>query len=291
MPVSEAMIERESSIQVRKWRESRGELSHQPRRRLHGTRAIHELKMRAAAISSGGSFSYLPGSAPLPGPLRASSSLLSLQGFRKPKPTFRPPIKKGAFVGFSAPELELQKSFQSPPFQAQPLPLQAPSSPGATVSALAGSTLPAGLKPVPTAEEDPVVAEKGPTPPQTLMASPRVVSEHITPTLPSPAANNVPLPLVVDGGKPGASSEATAGGAGEEEVKKKKKGKEEKKKEKEEEKQRVKEKKERERQEKEKQEKEKQEKERQEKERQKKEKKKEKGGKKKEKGGGGKEEE
>nr|XP_023687438.1 TBC1 domain family member 10B [Paramormyrops kingsleyae] len=287
MPVSEALIERESSIQVRKWRESRGELSHQPRRRLHGTRAIHELKMRAAAISSGGSFSYLPGSAPLPGPLRASSSLLSLQGFRKPKPTFRPPIKKGAFVGFTALEPEQYKSFQSPPFQAQPLPPQAPSSPGSTVSALAGSTLPAGLKSVPTAEEDPVVAEKGATPPQTLMASPRVVSEHITPTLPSPAANNVPLPLVVDGGKSGASSEVTAGGAGEEEGKKKKKGKEEKKKEKEEEKQRVKEKKERERQEKEKERQEK-EKERQEKERQKK--KKERGGKKKEKGGGKEEE-
>uniref|UniRef100_A0A3Q1ARP8 Rab-GAP TBC domain-containing protein n=1 Tax=Amphiprion ocellaris TaxID=80972 RepID=A0A3Q1ARP8_AMPOC len=59
LPVTEALIERECSIQVRKWRESRGELTHQPGRRLHGTRAIYEYKRRASAISSGGSFSFL----------------------------------------------------------------------------------------------------------------------------------------------------------------------------------------------------------------------------------------
>uniref|UniRef100_A0A667XLK8 TBC1 domain family, member 10b n=1 Tax=Myripristis murdjan TaxID=586833 RepID=A0A667XLK8_9TELE len=59
LPVTEALIERECSIQVRKWRESRGELTHQPGRRLHGTRSIHECKRRAASISSGGSFSFL----------------------------------------------------------------------------------------------------------------------------------------------------------------------------------------------------------------------------------------
>uniref|UniRef100_A0A4W6CJ24 TBC1 domain family, member 10b n=1 Tax=Lates calcarifer TaxID=8187 RepID=A0A4W6CJ24_LATCA len=55
----ESLIERECGIQVRKWRESRGELTHQPGRRLHGTRAIYEYKRRAASISSGGSFSFL----------------------------------------------------------------------------------------------------------------------------------------------------------------------------------------------------------------------------------------
>uniref|UniRef100_A0A8C5E6P3 Rab-GAP TBC domain-containing protein n=1 Tax=Gouania willdenowi TaxID=441366 RepID=A0A8C5E6P3_GOUWI len=69
LQVTEALIERESSVQVRKWRESRGELTHQPGRRLHGTRAIFENKRRAAAISSGGSYSFLGGSAPPPGPV------------------------------------------------------------------------------------------------------------------------------------------------------------------------------------------------------------------------------
>uniref|UniRef100_A0A4W6CF17 TBC1 domain family, member 10b n=1 Tax=Lates calcarifer TaxID=8187 RepID=A0A4W6CF17_LATCA len=59
LPVTESLIERECGIQVRKWRESRGELTHQPGRRLHGTRAIYEYKRRAASISSGGSFSFL----------------------------------------------------------------------------------------------------------------------------------------------------------------------------------------------------------------------------------------
>ncbi|KAJ8253526.1 hypothetical protein COCON_G00201380, partial [Conger conger] len=37
--VSETLIERESSLQVRRWRDSRGPLSHQPGRRLHGSRS------------------------------------------------------------------------------------------------------------------------------------------------------------------------------------------------------------------------------------------------------------
>nr|XP_029492518.1 TBC1 domain family member 10A-like isoform X1 [Oncorhynchus nerka]XP_029492519.1 TBC1 domain family member 10A-like isoform X1 [Oncorhynchus nerka] len=102
LAVTEALIERECSIQVRKWRESRGELTHQPVRRLHGTRDIHEHKRRASAISSGGSFSFL-GSIPPPGPLRASSSLLSLPGFRKSKTPFRSQ-KMGSFSGASGME-------------------------------------------------------------------------------------------------------------------------------------------------------------------------------------------
>uniref|UniRef100_H2T9P1 TBC1 domain family, member 10b n=1 Tax=Takifugu rubripes TaxID=31033 RepID=H2T9P1_TAKRU len=75
LPVTEALIERECTVQVRKWRESRGELTHQPGRRLHGTRAVYECKRRAAAISSGGSFSFLGSSVPPPGPLRKNPPL------------------------------------------------------------------------------------------------------------------------------------------------------------------------------------------------------------------------
>uniref|UniRef100_A0A672TBX0 TBC1 domain family member 10A-like n=1 Tax=Sinocyclocheilus grahami TaxID=75366 RepID=A0A672TBX0_SINGR len=74
LSVTEALIERECSIQVRKWRESRGELTHQPGRRLHGTRAIFEQKHRAAAISSGGSLSFLSSHIPPPGPLPICAS-------------------------------------------------------------------------------------------------------------------------------------------------------------------------------------------------------------------------
>ncbi|TNN70057.1 TBC1 domain family member 10B [Liparis tanakae] len=99
LPVTESLIERECNVQVRKWRESRGELTHQPARRLHGTRAIFDYKRRAASISSGGSFSFLGSSIPAPGPLRASSSLLSLPGFRRSKTPFHSVTKKGSFSG------------------------------------------------------------------------------------------------------------------------------------------------------------------------------------------------
>ncbi|KAF5894740.1 TBC1 domain family member 10B [Clarias magur] len=101
VPVTEALIERECTVQVKKWRESRGPLTHQPCRRLYGTRDIHEQKRRAAAISSGGSLSFLGSSmsAPPPGPLRSSSSLLSLPGFRKSKN----PFSQGKKSSFSGP--------------------------------------------------------------------------------------------------------------------------------------------------------------------------------------------
>ncbi|XP_006262868.4 TBC1 domain family member 10B [Alligator mississippiensis] len=46
LPVTEALIERESGAQLKKWRETRGELQHKPSRRLHGSRAIHEERHR-----------------------------------------------------------------------------------------------------------------------------------------------------------------------------------------------------------------------------------------------------
>uniref|UniRef100_A0A7N8Y2T1 TBC1 domain family, member 10b n=1 Tax=Mastacembelus armatus TaxID=205130 RepID=A0A7N8Y2T1_9TELE len=71
LPVTEALIERECSIQVRKWRESRGELTHQPGRRLHGTRPIYENKRRAALFyvwsSSACFFFFKPPSNPFCG--------------------------------------------------------------------------------------------------------------------------------------------------------------------------------------------------------------------------------
>ncbi|KAG9264024.1 TBC1 domain family member 10B [Astyanax mexicanus] len=292
LPVTEALIERECSVQVRKWRESRGELTHQPGRRLHGTRAIHELKRRAASISSGGSLSFLGSYVPPPGPLRASSSLLSLPGFRKSKTPFSQ-AKKGSFSGASGQEaFSLQgcaggmSTVSSPPLTgasrpplsttaappgsavtARPLvhhgpsPLASkPGSAAATAASPAPGTSPGAPAPQPGSAASTHSNTPTPNTPNTLQPAPKVVSEQVTPTIPSPMAVNAPLPpcTVEDEGK-----------------NKKKKSKEDKKKEKEEEKQKLKDKKEREKQEKERVKKEK--------ERSEKEKKKEKGGKKKEK--------
>ncbi|XP_053473571.1 TBC1 domain family member 10B-like [Ictalurus furcatus] len=340
VPVTEALIERECAIQVKKWRESRGALTHQPGRRLHGTRDIHEQKRRAAAISSGGSLSFLGSSmsSPPPGPLRSSSSLLSLPGFRKSKNPFsygkkssfsgetqvfgggtpimitssgppRPPVSAAAPpaggagaqrpsplvakpptapkspVSNSGPELTSAPKSEPEPTSAPksgPEPPSAPKSePEPTPSPKSEPTPAPKSEPEPTPESaakptsEPASVSKSseePAPPSipNQLQPPRVVSEQVTPTIPSPTANNVPLPLCEDEGK-----------------KKKKKSKEEKKKEKEEEKLKAREKKERDKAEKEKARKEKEraekEKEKAEKEKEKAEKKKEKVGKKKDK--------
>ncbi|XP_029462653.1 TBC1 domain family member 10B [Rhinatrema bivittatum] len=65
LPVTEALIERENTTQLKKWRESRGELQHKPSRRLHGCHAVYEESRRINP------------------PLAASSSLLSLTGLRR----------------------------------------------------------------------------------------------------------------------------------------------------------------------------------------------------------------
>ncbi|XP_068583983.1 TBC1 domain family member 10B [Cebidichthys violaceus] len=280
LPVTESLIERECNIQVRKWRESRGELTHQPGRRLHGTRAIFEYKRRAASISSGGSFSFLGSSIPPPGPLRASSSLLSLPGFRRSKAPFQ--SKKSSFSGPSGMEgLTHQSSSPShkppiPPGAVQRAPVPHIRSP--LVRGASGSS----CGPPQTSSED-TSAQGPPTvsaptqstaaPPSTL-PSPKIVSEQITPTLPSPTANNAPLPPILDSKKEAAPAADVT--SGEEEVKKKKKSREDKKKEKEDEKKKMKEKKE----------KDKAEKERLRKEKERLDKEKKKGGKKKDKGGG-----
>ncbi|KAH1170563.1 hypothetical protein KIL84_006181 [Mauremys mutica] len=65
LPVTEALIERENATQLKKWRETRGELQYKPSRRLHGSRAIHEECHRMNP------------------PLTSSASLLSLTGFKQ----------------------------------------------------------------------------------------------------------------------------------------------------------------------------------------------------------------
>lgn len=285
--MTEALIERECSIQVRKWRESRGELTHQPVRRLHGTRAIYEYKRRAGAISSGGSFSFLGSPVPPPGPLRASSSLLSLPGFRKSKAPLYPQAKKGSFSGPSAME---GPPHQSPPGTTSsagrglshkpPIPPAASQRPPAPQSPLVGNSAGSSQSPVKpseatSAEGQPAAsATAPPPPPSTLSPAPKIVSEQITPTIPSPTANNAPLAPCPDA-KKDVAREAEAP-TGEEEAKKKRKSKDDKKKDKEDEKRKVREKKE----------KEKAEKERLRKEKERLEKEKKKGGKKRDKGAG-----
>ncbi|KAF1379849.1 hypothetical protein PFLUV_G00180360 [Perca fluviatilis] len=290
LPVTEGLIERECRIQVRKWKESRGELTHQPGRRLHGTRAIFEYKRRAASISSGGSFSFLGSQIPPPGPLRASSSLLSLPGFRRSKAPFHSQTKKGSFSGpsgmegmmhlsrpavTSSPERGLSHKPPIPPGAGQREP--ASHIPSTLVGGAGGSSRgPAQASEDNSAQGKPTaVAPSQSTvpPPSTLSPSPKIVSEQITSTIPSPTANNALLLLIPDSKKEAApAADATTG---EEDVKKKK-NKEGKKKEKEEEKKKMKEKKE----------KDKAEKERLKKEKERLEKEKKKGGKKKDKGGG-----
>ncbi|XP_051995258.1 TBC1 domain family member 10A-like [Xyrauchen texanus] len=277
LSVTEALIERECSIQVRKWRESRGELTHQPGRRLHGTRAIFEQKHRAAAISSGGSLSFLGG--PPPGPLRASSSLLSLSGLRKSKTPFHSQNKKGFTSGSSGQDAVPLQPFRSgtsvvgPPSSTGMTHLKPPVSPPYNNDAGGRPQAPHG--PSPLAASFSTTTAPAPTAHASSAHThqPKVISEHITPTIPSPTANNAPLPPCPE------STKTAPAEAAEEDEKKKKKSKEDKKREKEEEKQKSREKKEREKTEKERLKKDK--------EKAEKEKRKEKGGKKKDKGGGG----
>lgn len=238
LPVTEALIERECGVQVRKWRESRGELTHQPGRRLHGTRHIYEHKRRASSLASGGSFSFLGSPVPPPGPLRASSSLLSLPGFRRSKAPFQTQPKKGSISGPSRVD--------SPP--------QSPPGLGPVMSS---------KPPVPPQKMHPqsplamnATTAKPPAPQNTLSPSPKIVSEQITPKIPSPTANNAPLPPCeakrdTPVAKPDPET-ATATAANEDDAKKgAKRSKEEKKKEKDEERKRQKEKRDKEKAEKE----------------------------------------
>lgn len=70
LPVTDALIDRESNTQLRKWRENRGELQYRPSRRLHGARQIYEEKLRLNPSLSG--------------------SRLSLSSIRRPSPPATP---------------------------------------------------------------------------------------------------------------------------------------------------------------------------------------------------------
>ncbi|KAL8176606.1 UNVERIFIED_CONTAM: hypothetical protein K2H54_036909 [Gekko kuhli] len=92
LPVTEALIERENTTQLKKWRETRGELQYKPSRRLHGSRAIHEERHRMNP------------------PLTASASLLSLTGLKQrvthgslSGPSFSPAHSLGTLAASVAP--------------------------------------------------------------------------------------------------------------------------------------------------------------------------------------------
>ncbi|XP_063791553.1 TBC1 domain family member 10B [Pseudophryne corroboree] len=72
LPVTDALIERESNTQLRKWRENRGELQYRPSRRMHGARQIYEERLRLNPTLSG--------------------SRLSLSSLRRPSPPPIPPV-------------------------------------------------------------------------------------------------------------------------------------------------------------------------------------------------------
>ncbi|XP_077350165.1 uncharacterized protein LOC144000306 [Lithobates pipiens] len=75
LAVTDALIERESNTQLRKWRENRGELQYRPSRRLHGARQIQEEKLRLNPSLSG-----------------SRLSLSSLSSLRRPSPPSSPAL-------------------------------------------------------------------------------------------------------------------------------------------------------------------------------------------------------
>uniref|UniRef100_A0A8C5Q1X7 TBC1 domain family member 10B n=1 Tax=Leptobrachium leishanense TaxID=445787 RepID=A0A8C5Q1X7_9ANUR len=93
LPVADALIERESNTQLRKWRENRGELQYQPSRRRHGSRHIYEEKLRLNPALSGSrlSLSSLRRPSPPPTPALAlhPESVVVSEGLRPalPSPT------------------------------------------------------------------------------------------------------------------------------------------------------------------------------------------------------------
>ncbi|KAI4822772.1 hypothetical protein KUCAC02_008300 [Chaenocephalus aceratus] len=179
LPVTESLIERESNIQVRKWRESRGELT--------------------------------PPAGPPPP--RASSSLLSLPGFRRSKAPFHSQAKKGSFSGPSGVDSRpvVTSSSERGPSHKPPIPpgagqrAPAPQVRSLLVRGAEGSSQgPAQAPEDPPAHEQPAASaltQSTAPPPNTLSPAPKIVSEQITPTLPSPTANNSTLTLIQDSNK------------------------------------------------------------------------------------------
>ncbi|XP_004586939.2 TBC1 domain family member 10B [Ochotona princeps] len=113
LPVTEALIERENAAQLKKWRETRGELQYRPSRRLHGSRAIYEERRRQQP------------------PLGPSSSLLSLPGLKSRgsragagAPSPPPPIRRASAGPVPGPVVTaegLHPSLPSPTGNSTPL--------------------------------------------------------------------------------------------------------------------------------------------------------------------------
>lgn len=113
LQVTEATIERENAAQIKKWRETRGELQYRPSRRLHGSRAIHEERRRQQP------------------PLGPSSSLLSLPGLKSRgsragggAPSPPPPVRRasaGPVPGAVVTSEGLHPSLPSPTGNSTPL--------------------------------------------------------------------------------------------------------------------------------------------------------------------------
>ncbi|XP_028913947.1 TBC1 domain family member 10B [Ornithorhynchus anatinus] len=112
LPVSEALIERENTAQLKKWQETRGQLQYRPSRRLHGSRAIHEERRRQQP------------------PLGPSSSLLSLPGLKSraarggAAPSPPPPVRRASAGPVPGPVVTaegLRPSLPSPTGNSVPL--------------------------------------------------------------------------------------------------------------------------------------------------------------------------
>lgn len=111
--MTEAWIERENATQLKKWRETRGELQYRPSRRLHGSRAIHEERRRQQP------------------PLGPSSSLLSLPSLKSRgsravggAPSPPPPVRRasaGPVPGAVVTAEGLHPSLPSPTGNSTPL--------------------------------------------------------------------------------------------------------------------------------------------------------------------------
>lgn len=164
LPVTEALIERENTTQLKKWRENRGELQYKPSRRLHGTRAIFEEHHRMNP------------------PLTTSSSLLSLTSLRRAskEERWRDKGQKDA-PGFSPAHSIGNLALSSGPTAA----------PSATVNLSSNNIIKSkGQKTKGKVEKADGEVKKptlGPMPPV------QVVSEGLHPALPSPTGNVMPL--------------------------------------------------------------------------------------------------
>ncbi|OCT64547.1 hypothetical protein XELAEV_18045646mg [Xenopus laevis] len=121
LPITDVLIEREGTTQLRKWRENRGELQYRPSRRLHGARQIHEEKVRLNPSLSGSrlslsSLSSFRRYSPPPTAALLPESVVVSEGLRPalPSPTSNktqlvPPKESGKKVKVKQREQEKQR--------------------------------------------------------------------------------------------------------------------------------------------------------------------------------------